>query len=81
VSIKETTQLLYNAGFHELSFQVHILYMDVNDKVHAEQVMGKTGEFTGGMTLENIADMRFSSESNSVDKVLERVEETYLYPP
>lgn len=81
VPIKEATQALYDVGFHDLSFKVHVLYVDVNKKVHAEQVIGKTGEFAGGMTLEDIADMRFSSESHSVEKVLGRVEDTYLYPP
>lgn len=81
VPLKEATQSLYEASFHDLSFQVHVLYVDVNKRVHAEQVMGKTGEFAGGMTLQDIADMRFSSESPSTDKVLGRIEETYLYPP
>lgn len=81
VPIKEATQSLYDAGFHHLSFQVHVLYVDVNNKVYAQQVIGKTGEFAGGMTLQDISDMRYSSESHSVDKVLGRVEETYLYPP
>jgi len=76
----ETTQRLYDAGIRDISFQLHVLYTDVNDNVNVEQVMGKPGELTGGTTLEDINEFRFSSEST--DHMLHRrVEETFKYPP
>lgn len=76
----ETMQRLYDAGIRYVSFQLHVLYTDVNENVYAEQVMGKPGEITGGVTLEDISEFRFSSESSD-HKLHRRVEETFKYPP
>jgi len=76
----ETTQRLYDAGIRDISFQLHVLYTDVNDNVYAEQVMGKPGEITGGVTLEDISEFQFSSESSD-HKLHRRIEETFKYPP
>ncbi|GAA0729910.1 hypothetical protein J2744_003090 [Halorubrum trapanicum] len=76
----ETTQRLSHAGIRYISFQLHVLYTDVNGNVHAEQVMGKTGGITSGVTLEDICEFRFSSESSD-HKLHRRVEETFKYPP
>jgi hypothetical protein len=76
----ETTQRLYDAGIRYVSFQLHVLYTDVNENVYFNQVMGKPGEITGGVTLEDIREFRFSSESSD-HKLQRRVEETFKYPP
>jgi hypothetical protein len=79
-TVYETTQRLYDTGIRDISFQLHVLYTDVNDNVYAEQVMGKPGEITGGVTLEDIDGFRLSSESSD-HKLHRRIEETYKYPP
>lgn len=76
----ETTQRLYDAGIRDISFRLHVLYTDVNDNVYTEQVMGKPGELTGGVTLEDINEFRFSSEIPD-DELHRRIEETFKYPP
>lgn len=78
--VYETTQRLYDAGIRDVSFQLHVLYTDVNDNVYTEQVMGKLGELTGGVMLEDISAFRLSSESSD-HKLHQRVEETFKYPP
>ncbi|WP_408959432.1 hypothetical protein [Natrinema sp. 74] len=79
-TIPETTQRLYDAGIRDISFQLHVLYTDVNGNVYVEQVMGKPGEFTGSVTLEDIIEFRISSESSD-HKLHQRIEETFRYPP
>jgi len=79
-TVPETTQRLYDAGIRDISFQLHVLYTGVNDNVYAEQVMGKPGELTGSVTLEDISEFRLSSESSD-HKLHERIEETFKYPP
>lgn len=79
-TVLETTKRLYDAGIRDISFQLHILYTDVNDNVYAEQIMGHPGEIAGGVTLEGISEFRFSSESSD-QKLHRRVEKTSKYPP
>ncbi|WP_257299369.1 hypothetical protein [Haloarchaeobius sp. FL176] len=52
----------------------------MNENVSVEQVMGKPGELTGSVTLEDISEFRISSESSD-HKLHQRIEETFKYPP
>lgn len=79
-TVSDTTRRLYDAGIRDISFQLHVLYTDVNDNVHTEQVVGKPGELTESVTLEEISEFRFSSESSDY-KLHRRVEDTFKYPP
>lgn len=80
-TIDEVTDRLSSLGFHDLSFQVHVLYMDINDSIFAEQVLGKAGEFEGGMNLEDISNLKVSTESSTNDQVLKKVQNSIKYPP
>lgn len=81
VPVFEATERLYDAGIRHISLQLYVLYTDVNDNVYAEQVMGATGEISSGVTLKDIQEFDYSSESTSNEKVLQRVDATYKYPP
>jgi hypothetical protein len=81
VSIPRAMGELYDAGIRDMWFEVHLLYTDVNGRVYAEQLLGRTGHLTGSLTLEDIADFDYSTESPSSDRVLSKVEDSMKYPP
>jgi hypothetical protein len=81
VSVSEAMERLYSAGIRRVSFTVHVLFTDANENLYAEQIMGKTGDLTGGLTLEDIQDFKYSVESPSNERVLSKVEDSMKYPP
>lgn len=80
LSITDATRILYDAGYREMWFRLYVLYVDLNENVRVEQVIGKTGDFDGGVSLENIAAFRYDTEGSD-HRVHQRVGETYMYPP
>lgn len=80
LSIPDATQILYDAGYREMWFRLYVLYVDVNDNIGVEQVLGKSEDFHGGVSLSEIESFRFDTEGSD-HRVRRRVEETYRYPP
>lgn len=81
VPITKATQRLYDAGIRSIQFQIYVLYTDVNDEVYAEQVMGKIGSLDRKMSLEDVRNIDFSTESSSNHQLLNKVDEEFRYPP
>jgi hypothetical protein len=80
LSIPDATRMLYNAGYREMWFKIYVLYTDLNENVHVEQVLGKSGEFHGGVSLSDIESFTRNIEGGD-QKVHQRIEETFRYPP
>lgn len=80
LSISDATRALHDAGFRDMWFRIYVLYVDVNDTIGVEQVLGKSGHFNGGVSLEEIEAFRIDTEGSN-HRVRRRVEETYRYPP
>jgi len=81
ISLLEATRLLSSAGIEQITVDLHILYTDVNDRIHTEQVLGKTGPLHGGMTLEDINDFRYSTENVGAHELREKIQDDSQYPP
>lgn len=81
IPLLEATRLLSAAGNGRISVKVHVLYTDVNGRVHTEQVFGKMGPLQGGMTLEDISDFRYSVKNAGGRELDERIQDDFQYPP